>query len=201
VRDTMPMLSEWFLLTHSKGGIFQQGPEKWSRAWDCARAGDLSMRLILAHNDQPSRKGMSDESFELAVMNQPVLLPSVCSQCYINQYAHHLTPYHEFQNPDTIRLLELFPGSMDDTLVGHLRCYTLDDARDHYEALSYSWRLSTFTTGNLNCQITSNDVSLDIEANLWFALRRIRLTDRPRVLWIDGIWEVDNSFPASRRVG
>lgn len=81
---------------------------------------------------------------------------------------------------------------MEDPLVGRLRCYSLNDAKDQYEALSYSWKGSS-PTRDLKCQITCNDISIGIEPNLWFALRRIRLSTRPRMLWIDGIWKVDLS--------
>jgi hypothetical protein len=165
-----------------------------SRSPDWARAHYLPSWLTFASSDQPNKKGMSHDDFKPTIVNRSPLLISFCSQCQACQDAHDPTPYHGLQHPRAFRLLELFPGSMDDLLVGHLRCYTLDDAKDHYEALSYSWRGSHSINSFNNCgiyQITCNDLNIDVQANLWLALRRIRLLTRSRMLWIDGIWKVE----------
>jgi hypothetical protein len=172
---------------------FEQRPEGWSRSEDCDKARYLSMRLTFAYNDQSHQKDMRPDDLKPAGLKKSPLLTSVCNQCQVSQDTHNMTPYHRLQGPRAFRLLELLSGSMDDPLVGHLRCYTLDDAEDHYEAVSYSWRGSGFTR-DLNCQITCNNISITIEANLWFTLRGIRRSTQPRMLWIDGIWHVENHF-------
>lgn len=80
-----------------------------------------------------------------------------------------------------IRLLELEPGIWTDPVSCHLFVTELDFAPP-YEALSYVWGdpLSRIP-------ILCNGRSLDITYNLHAAFRRVRLHDRPRILWVDAI--------------
>lgn len=94
------------------------------------------MRLNFSFIAQFNKNGTRDDNFKSSVVNKSPLLACVCSQCQASQDAHNMTPYHGLRTPRAFRLLELFLGSMDDPLVGHLRCYTVDDAAYHYEALS-----------------------------------------------------------------
>ncbi|KAL6810606.1 heterokaryon incompatibility domain-containing protein [Trichoderma camerunense] len=93
-----------------------------------------------------------------------------------------------------IRLVSLLPGR-DDTITCELLTADLDSA-PHYEALSYTW-------GNpLDCQTIyiktteSRDATeFQVTSNCFSALRRLRLTDRPRILWIDAVSIDQHNFP------
>lgn len=153
----------------------------------------MSMRLT-TYNDQSNTKTPGDDGSKPMGDDKSGLLASTCTECQANKHTYSMSLYHGLRSADDIRLLELFPGDKDDPLVGRIQCYALDGANDHYEALSYSWRGSRFTTGlnyEIPYHITCNGFHTSIEANLWYALRRIRLPTRPRMLWIDGIWKVE----------
>ena len=83
---------------------------------------------------------------------------------------------------DSIRLLHLFPGSWKDNIECNLVAVSLD-AQPPYEAISYTWGLSKAdaticVNGQCGFPVTDNVSAL---------LRRLRLSDRERVLWIDAI--------------
>ena len=80
-----------------------------------------------------------------------------------------------------IRLCTLQPGAMDDPLACTLTTVSLNDDRE-YETLSYAWGDST-----LNKEVLTNGSIIKITTNLHTALRYLRRSDRPRVLWADGI--------------
>jgi hypothetical protein len=80
-----------------------------------------------------------------------------------------------------IRLLELTPGAPSSPI--NLRLFVAElEHHPTYEALSYVWGTSTTTI-----PITVNGRRMDITPNLHFALQKLRLTDRPRILWVDAI--------------
>ena len=80
------------------------------------------------------------------------------------------------------RLFRLLPGVEDAPLAGELVKTTLDH-QPVFEALSYTWRKSPERT-----HITLNAIpGFPITLSLAAALRRLRLQDRPRQLWIDAI--------------
>ena len=80
-----------------------------------------------------------------------------------------------------IRLCILDPGVIDDPLTCTLRIVSL---KEHpvYETLSYAWGNPT-----LNKEIVANGRDIKITKNLHTALRYLRKTDGPRVIWADGI--------------
>ena len=80
-----------------------------------------------------------------------------------------------------IRLLELFPGGDNDPVECRLIHARLEE-KPVYEALSYCW-------GNpiSHDAILVNGRKAQIRLNLFFALRRIRLSDQTRVLWVDAL--------------
>lgn len=89
--------------------------------------------------------------------------------------------YDPITDSDTSRLLVLEPGQGKDPLVGKLA--TLDLRQPvAYEAVSYTW-------GNESTQdqITLESKRLDLTPSLGTALRRLRLRDRQRVIWVDQI--------------
>lgn len=80
-----------------------------------------------------------------------------------------------------IRLIELQPGGTNDPLVAVLSTHELESA-PYFEAISYVWG-HKHSPKPLRC----NQKNLKITANLDAALRRIRLGDRSRLIWVDAI--------------
>ena len=80
-----------------------------------------------------------------------------------------------------IRLCILDPGAIDDSLTCALRTVSLND-HPAYETLSYVW-------GNpiLNNEIVANGRVIKTTKNLHTALRYLRNSDEPRLIWADGI--------------
>ncbi|KAI9154845.1 Heterokaryon incompatibility protein [Paramyrothecium foliicola] len=89
-----------------------------------------------------------------------------------------LPAYH----PSAFRTLELLPGSPADPLRGRLRNHVDENAT--YEALSYVWGQRDLQS---KCKIFLDEQYLDITPNLNNALRRLRLRDTPRILWVDSV--------------
>ena len=79
------------------------------------------------------------------------------------------------------RLLKLQRGSLDDPLVANLSTYETEQAPP-YEAVSYVWG-TLKSTQTLLC----NQHHMRMTVNLEAALRRIRLKDRSRIIWVDAI--------------
>lgn len=86
-----------------------------------------------------------------------------------------LSPSHVF------RLLELLPGALDDPLVANLSTHETENAPP-YEAVSYVWG-TVKSAQTLLC----NQHRMRMTVNLEAALRRIRLKDKLRILWVDAI--------------
>lgn len=81
-----------------------------------------------------------------------------------------------------IRLLCLSPGQPSDDLEGVLHLAYLDHSPPEYETISYAWGDPA-----TSASICLKDGSLMIPANTSAALRRARLADQPRWLWIDAV--------------
>jgi hypothetical protein len=79
------------------------------------------------------------------------------------------------------RLLELSKGAPGDKIVVRLSIHELEHAPE-YEAISYVWGDAEPTK-----EIECNGKTLNITVNLHAAFQRIRLGDRPRILWADAI--------------
>lgn len=97
--------------------------------------------------------------------------------------------YNGLPNPQDIRVLCLFPASNpSEPLIGELSVVNLTECPD-YDALSYTWEPSfedeKIADGLL--EIPSHQESIRIKGNLIQALRRLRLPDMPRILWVDAI--------------
>lgn len=80
-----------------------------------------------------------------------------------------------------IRLLELYPGTPGDEISCEVRHVRLPDCPD-YDTISYVWgdiadRRTIYTDG----------AQISVPASTVAALRAARLTDTPRMLWIDAI--------------
>lgn len=80
-----------------------------------------------------------------------------------------------------IRFIHIQPGTWDDPILCELKTVSLDSKPD-YQTLSYAWG-DPFPTK----PILLEDVVLDVRANLWAALRRLRRAEKERVIWIDAL--------------
>jgi hypothetical protein len=98
--------------------------------------------------------------------------PRVIMATYQHQPLHH---------PRNTRLIWLEPS---ESFPSPLRCRLFEVSLDEnpvYEALSYCWG------GPLDRTILCFNLPLSITANCEAALRQLRLSREPRVLWIDAI--------------
>ncbi|KAL8771407.1 MAG: hypothetical protein Q9209_003075 [Squamulea sp. 1 TL-2023] len=84
-------------------------------------------------------------------------------------------------NQDRIRLLIISSGPSSDAIDCHLTQVSLGD-EPSYEALSYTW-------GTLQCTstISLNGTDFQVTPNLESALRKLRLANEDRIIWIDAI--------------
>jgi hypothetical protein len=80
-----------------------------------------------------------------------------------------------------IRLIEVLPGHYNDAIQMNLHTNNLGD-KPNYEALSYAWG----TTPSSNRAII-NGYPVPVRESLDLGLRRLRLTDEPRTLWVDAL--------------
>jgi hypothetical protein len=101
------------------------------------------------------------------------------------RFGQHTNDMPYFGTPlDTqgsIRLLVLEPGAIDDAVICEL---SLENIRDlpPFEALSYTWGDPEQRT-----PITIAGETFQVTANLATALRYLRHSDRPRLLWVDAL--------------
>jgi len=98
------------------------------------------------------------------------------------------SPYKPLETPQTIRILELFPGDPEDPIRCNLRHVELDKAPP-YEAISYRWGDPRKTE-----EVMCGNGEVKVTTNLADCLRRIRRRRRrrchgnaPRILWADAI--------------
>ncbi|RDW69796.1 hypothetical protein BP6252_08816 [Coleophoma cylindrospora] len=80
-----------------------------------------------------------------------------------------------------IRLLHVLPGSRSKDIRCSIEVHQRHQSLN-YEALSYTWG-----DPDLKEDILCNGQKLSIRRNLAIALRALRYTDRPRVLWVDAV--------------
>jgi hypothetical protein len=92
-----------------------------------------------------------------------------------------------------IRVLDVAPASGDDIIDCTMRRISLiDNPVPVYETISYCWGLPRApSTIKLNGRLTPVPASSEV------ALKRMRFSDRPRVLWIDAIC-IDQSSVTER---
>ena len=90
--------------------------------------------------------------------------------------------YERLTGPSDFRLLKLQPGRGTEPLVSSLLLSSLDDHSYIWTALSYTW-------GNLHdCKkLICDGIQLSVTANLHSALQRLRLVDKPLLLWADAV--------------
>jgi len=80
-----------------------------------------------------------------------------------------------------IRLVELIPGAWNDPISTRLFITELEHAPE-YDAISYVWGDPSKTV-----PISCNGRMLNVTVNLNAAFKRIRLTYRPRIVWVDAV--------------
>lgn len=90
--------------------------------------------------------------------------------------------YKKLPSRDCIRILVVEPGKNHDRIICRLQLCSIRKGYPDYEALSYVWGSSKERIG-----ITCNSKDTKVTRNLWEALQRVRLADRPRLLWVDAI--------------
>ena len=90
--------------------------------------------------------------------------------------------YERLTGPSKFRLLKLQPGQGAEPLVSSLIISSLDDYSYIWTALSYTWG-SLHDCKNLIC----DGFQLSITANLHSALQRLRLVEKPCLLWADAV--------------
>lgn len=88
--------------------------------------------------------------------------------------------YQPLEEPDYIRVLILEPGGPSDPLRGTNRHQKY--SRVCYEAVSYTWG-----DDSTPCSIMLDGCRMSLTRSLFNALVRLRLRDRPRILWADGV--------------
>ena len=107
-----------------------------------------------------------------------------------------LTPKGEF------RLLEILPGTGEAALRCHLHVCSMRENRGAYEALSYTWDTrweyrQWVNTASNKPIIECNGVEMEVGANLYTALHRLRLEASTRVVWADAVC-IDQSNVSER---
>jgi hypothetical protein len=86
-----------------------------------------------------------------------------------------------------IRVVDLQPASEDHhDVICDLRVVSLDDGPE-YEALSYTWGPPFEDQSLQREQILLAGSETRVTGNLFCALKRLRFSDKPRVLWVDAI--------------
>ena len=103
-----------------------------------------------------------------------------------SQYGSHPGPH--LDGPESIRLISLLPGTQaEDDVICELLCAELG-AAPPYEALSYTWGSpSDLAAVSVRLPSTGYSGSLPVTLGCLRALRRLRLPDRARTLWIDAM--------------
>ena len=111
----------------------------------------------------------------------PFLPKSFLSNVDVRQQLLSKYPYCRLQANNGIRLLRLDADGRGKPLRGHLLHVSLDVV-PCYEALSYCWGSPERTH-----KLLTKEGEIHITASLQAALTRLRLPDRPRLLWADAV--------------
>jgi hypothetical protein len=93
--------------------------------------------------------------------------------------------------PNSIRILDLLPGSDDTQISCRLRVESLDDPQLEYDCLSYTWGPTDHPQ-----QIICNDLPITITKNLYSYLARDRSHNgnKPHWLWVDAVCINQNDY-------
>jgi hypothetical protein len=112
----------------------------------------------------------------------------------LEQFRHAQLPWEV--KPDTIRLIEILPGSGDGEIVCSLSEVSLSETPD-YQALSYCWGNADVQESIIVRDAEGADFSLSIRANLFTALRQIRDPKHSQRVWAGAIC-INQSDPKER---
>ncbi|PGH11902.1 hypothetical protein AJ79_04594 [Helicocarpus griseus UAMH5409] len=97
---------------------------------------------------------------------------------FLTHWPYTHTP---LERSNSIRLAEILPGRSNDSLQLQIHHTTLQNA-PAYEALSYEW------AGNTGLRpVKCGSQEFHLSSNLRAALRRLRYTNRRRLVWVDAI--------------
>lgn len=95
--------------------------------------------------------------------------------------------YHSFRYSDEIRLISIAPKNQHEDIHVNVVHRRLSDEPGH-EALSYVWGdESDRRSITLKPMQGSVSINLSLTANCWKALKRLQLSDRERLVWVDSI--------------
>lgn len=86
------------------------------------------------------------------------------------------------QDRKQIRVLVLLPDTWHSPIEGSIQLEVIPDQAVNYETVSYAWGNDTH-----RLSMTVDGCSLSVPVNTVAALRRLRLLDRPRRIWIDAV--------------
>ncbi|KAK0627606.1 heterokaryon incompatibility protein-domain-containing protein [Immersiella caudata] len=100
--------------------------------------------------------------------------------------------YPPLRTKEDFRLLEILPGTEEAIIRCSLHVCSMAENVGAYEALSYTWELGYEYSAGLSKMkapghIECNGITVEVGANLYHALRRLRLERTSRLLWIDAI--------------
>jgi hypothetical protein len=94
-------------------------------------------------------------------------------------------PYDSLPDCSWFRLLLIKPGNQTEDIVCTLTSLPRAEAKDKYEALSYTWHSQLLPRQNTNKGILCNGISIQVGDNLYFALWHLRYHAQPRIIWVD----------------
>lgn len=102
-----------------------------------------------------------------------------------NYFTRAREPYPTDLLADEIRLVALLPGKWSDDVRCELFRVSIERPIKHppYQALSYAWG----TPGHRASHIQLNGCEFAVTVNLGKALRLLRDSDEPVVLWVDAL--------------
>ncbi|KAF1960877.1 hypothetical protein CC80DRAFT_580741 [Byssothecium circinans] len=131
-------------------------------------------------------KSMAAETIPKASLEQSDFAKSLLSRA---MFANPLYPSSSLYTPlpdnSWFRLVILVPGEFEDDIVCHLVPIRKDHAQHMYEALSYTWSCRRLNNTREEESITCNGHLITVGANLGLALRWLRSTSEPRIIWAD----------------
>ncbi|PWW76860.1 HET-domain-containing protein [Tuber magnatum] len=117
------------------------------------------------------------------ITSQSSPLRRLAIRSFVRDYGRHRwLRYNPLAEPDSIRLVELQPGSPEDELRVEIQHARLSEAPE-YETLSYEWA-GNRKEATVEC---GRGEEIPVPHNLRAALKRLRDRDRPRRIWIDAI--------------
>ena len=137
-----------------------------------ARSADRLKRLFKPRRDKYTRNALPYWPF--GSTHQDIGLP----------FAESSRPYRPLDSArQEIRLLVVKPGSENEMVDCSFQHASLKKAsKPHYETISYVWG-----DENLRSQVSLEGENIDVPASSERVLRRFRLVDAPRTLWIDAV--------------